>query len=102
MEGDNKFITQDIVKHQLYQTTIFIIINIITTELKNQLKHTKTVSWMYKHRDKQKSVWKQSIEVTKWQSLQKPLFDKISQMDIHFKTYTHAKGYFLSKSIQAL
>ena len=56
MVGDNKFITQDIVKHQLYQTTIFIIINIITTELKNQLKHTKTVSWMYKHRDKQKSV----------------------------------------------
>ena len=56
MEGDNKFITQDIVKHQLYQTTILIIIKIITTKQKNQLNHTKTVSWMYKHRDKQKSV----------------------------------------------
>ena len=56
MVGDNKFITQDIVKHQLYQTTILIIIKIITTKQKNQLNHTKTVSWMYKHRDKQKSV----------------------------------------------
>ena len=54
MVGDNKFITQDIVKHQLYQTTILIIIKIITSNLTSQPKHTIIVSWMNKHRDKQK------------------------------------------------
>ena len=54
--SDNKLITQDIVKHQLNQTTILIIIKIITIKQKNQLKQTETVSRMGKHRDKQKSV----------------------------------------------
>ena len=56
MLSDNKFTIQDTLKNQPYQTTILIIIKIITTKYKNQLKYTKTVSWMYKHRDKQKPV----------------------------------------------
>ena len=54
MLGDNDFTAQDIIQHQLYQTTHLIIIKIITSNLTSQPKHTIIVSWINKHRDKQK------------------------------------------------
>ena len=54
MLGNNDSTAQDIIQHQLYQTTRLIIIKIITSNLTSQPKHTMIVSWINKHRDKQK------------------------------------------------